>query len=117
MISDFKHLVSTLYEEWRDCLMQSLNPSERTFFESICFRTATNADLKQSLSKLSYFLCRKFDRKVIVLVDEYEGPNNCAFEHGYVGQVRSLYPTMTVNVKVKQFRPMGFSAEAYFLIS
>jgi len=70
--------------------MQSLMPSERSYFESILNKTAMVADLKTSLYKLSHFLARKFHREVIVLIDEYEAPNNRANEHGYFGKVHSL---------------------------
>jgi hypothetical protein len=49
MLSDFKTLVSRLCREWEDCLMQSLKPEDKAYFESIYLKTATNADLKKSL--------------------------------------------------------------------
>jgi hypothetical protein len=91
MLSHFKYLVSDLYREWKDCLMPSLKQPDRTYFESICFKTATEAELEMSLYTLSELLFRKFGRKVIVLIDEYEAPNNCAYEDGYFKKVRSLY--------------------------
>jgi hypothetical protein len=43
---------------------------------------------------LSYFLAEKFRQRVIVLIDEYEAPNNRAYDHGYLDEVRSLYPSL-----------------------
>jgi hypothetical protein len=94
MLSRFKGLVSALYARWQDCLMQSLELPERTYFESIRNKTATEGDLMRSLYKLSYFLAKKFRREVIVLIDEYEAPINCAYDHGYFDEVRSLYPSL-----------------------
>jgi hypothetical protein len=74
--------------------MQSLNLAERTYFESICLKTATEVNLTRSLYKLSYFLRREFGRKVIVLIDEYEAPIICAYEYGYFDKVRSLYSSL-----------------------
>ncbi|KAF8506588.1 hypothetical protein F5888DRAFT_1643615 [Russula emetica] len=91
MLSNFKDLVSDLYMEWEDCLLQSLSPVDKTYFESICLKTATEDELTNSLYRLSKFLTRKFGRKVIVLIDEYEAPINCAFENDYFNEVRSLY--------------------------
>lgn len=71
--------------------MPSLKPADKTYFESICLMTAMNADLEWSLYSLSSFLARKFDRRVIVIIDEYEAPNNYAYDHGYFTEVRSLY--------------------------
>jgi hypothetical protein len=43
---------------------------------------------------LSKHLFWKFGREVIVLIDEYEAPNNRAYEDGYFKEVRSLYPSL-----------------------
>ena len=91
MLLGFKRMVSRLYLEWEDCLIQSLKPVEWSYFESICLKTATNSDLRESLFMLSCFLTQKFDQKVIVLIDEYEVPNVCAFDYGYLKIVCSLY--------------------------
>jgi len=93
-LSDFRSLVSRLYMKWKDCLVQSLKLPERTYFESIRNKTATKADLMKSLYRLSYFLAQKFRQRVIVLIDEYEAPNNRAYDHGYFGEVRSLCPSL-----------------------
>jgi hypothetical protein len=94
MLSNFRDLVSVLYAEWEDCLMQSLKLPERTYFESIRNKTATEANLMRSLYKLSYFLAKKFCQRVIVLIDKYEVPNNCAYDHGYFDEIHSLYPSL-----------------------
>jgi hypothetical protein len=59
---ELQRLSFRLYAEWEDCLMQSLKPPERTYFESIRNKTATEADLTKSLYKLSCFLAEKFGR-------------------------------------------------------
>ena len=74
--------------------MQSLKLPERTYFESIHNKTATEADLTRSLYKLSRFLAQKFRQGVIVPIDEYEVPNNHAYDKGYFDEVRSLYPSL-----------------------
>ena len=94
MVSTFKDLVSELYTDWEACLMPSLTKADREFFESICLKTASPSNLRRSLYKLSRFLNHKFNRKVIVLIDEYEAPNNCAYEHGYFKEVRFIYPSL-----------------------
>ena len=95
MLSRFKSLVSNLYAEWEDCLIHSLVPRQRRYFESILDKTATEVDLQESLYNLSYLLTKKFRQKVIVLIDEYEAPNNRAYEHGYFKEVRSLHPSLS----------------------
>ena len=94
MLLKFKDYVSVLYMKWEDYIMESLKPVEKAYVESICFKTATKDDLKLSLYKLSYFLVQKFDRKVIVAIDEYEVSNNYAYDHGYFNKVHFLYPPL-----------------------
>ena len=90
MLSDFRNLASNLYIQWEDFLIPSLKVWERTYFESICNKTAMEDDLTWSLCKLSFFLARKFCRSVIVLIDDYEAPINHAYDCGYFYDVGSL---------------------------
>ena len=92
MLSDFAHLVSHLYMEWKDCLVESLEPESKPYFESILLKTASKSDLKQSLLELSYFLHQKFGQKVIVLIDNCQAPYNSACEHDYFNVVCPLFP-------------------------
>ena len=94
MLSSFRDLVSVLYTEWEDYLMQSLHPWERAYFESVRDNTITEDDLMRSLSKLSYVVAKKSGQKVIVLIDEYEAPNNRAYDRGYFNEVGFLYPSL-----------------------
>jgi hypothetical protein len=95
MLSAFSDLVSELYAKWEDCLVQSLRPEQRRYFESILNMTATKDELMRTLYKLTLFLADKFRRNVIVLIDEYEAPNNRAYEHGYFNDVRSPHPSLS----------------------
>ena len=90
MFESFRSFVSRLYETWEDFLMMSLKLPERTYFESIRNKTGTEVDLKLSLYNLSYFINKNFSQKVIVLIDEYDAPDNHAYNYGYVNKVRSL---------------------------
>ena len=94
MLWDFKDLVSDLYAKWQGCLMQSLELPERIYFESIRNMTATKRGLAKSLFKLSRFIAQKFGQKVIVLIDEYEAPNNRAYDRGYFDEVGLLYTSL-----------------------
>jgi hypothetical protein len=65
MLSNFKDLVSHLYKKWKDSLMQSLDPTDGTYFEAICLKTATEDDLIKSLYNLSYFLAQESGQNVL----------------------------------------------------
>ncbi len=47
-------------------------------------------DISRSLRGLSQVLCRYYDRKVIILIDEYDAPLASAFKNGYYDQMISL---------------------------
>ena len=52
-------------------------------FDQVFFRHPCN---------LTYFVAKRFSQKVMVLIDEYEAPNNRAYDNGYFDKVRSLIP-------------------------
>ena len=93
MFWSFRVMVSDLYEESYEYLGQSLDPEEKEFYESIRFNRAPAELWGNSLQRLSYFLARKSGRGVMVFIDEYEAPDNRAYELGYFDQVRPSYPS------------------------
>lgn len=46
--------------------------------------------LTSSLEVLSSLLCRHYERKVVLLIDEYDVPLDKAFQHGYYNEMVSL---------------------------
>ena len=46
--------------------------------------------LVSSLQTLSQLLCRHYGQKAIILIDEYDGPLDKAFQHGYYKEMVSL---------------------------
>jgi hypothetical protein len=88
MLDSFKDMVSSLYKGWKGYLWDSLEPKDQNDFQSFIDEEASHAKLRASLERLSSFLAKKSGRKVIVLIDEYEAPNNRAYEHGFFKEVR-----------------------------
>jgi hypothetical protein len=97
MLSSFRWRVSLLYKEWRQFLRGSLDSNEDAFFEAICLETASEDQFRDSLYLLSLFLARRFGKKVIVLIDEYDAPINfaheLAHEKDFFVKVRPSYPS------------------------
>jgi hypothetical protein len=93
MFSSFKRMVSNLYKEWYQYLEHILDPEEKAFFESIRLNTASEGDWRDGLQRLSVFLARKSEQGAMVFIDEYEVPNNRAYDHGFLAQVRLSYPS------------------------
>ena len=88
MFWSFRVMVSVLYEESYEYLEYFLKPGEKAVFESIRLNIAPVEHWGDSLQRLSYFLARKSGRGVMVFIDEYEAPMNCAYENDYFDKVR-----------------------------
>jgi hypothetical protein len=93
MFSSFRRMVSDLYKEWYQYLEHILDLEEKAFFESIRLNTASVGDWRDSLKRLSVFLARKSERGAMIFIDEYEAPNNRAYELDFFDQVRPSYPS------------------------
>ena len=89
----FRVTVLVLYEESYEYLEESLNSGEKEFFKSICFNKAPKDHWGDSLQQLSYSLARKSGQCVMVFIDEYKVPVNCAYEFGFFVEVHPLYPS------------------------
>ncbi|CAL7867110.1 9-O-acetyl-N-acetylneuraminate esterase [Fusobacterium necrophorum subsp. funduliforme] len=92
---------------WRDCLRQikillkdlynsfeflrsSLNPSELRSFDKIWFEEESG-NYQNALKMLSSFLKKYYQKKSIILIDEYDTSIVCAYEHGYYEEAISFF--------------------------
>lgn len=78
-------LMSRLYREYRDILIKGtqLADDQRSVYFRILDRKADQADLQNALQFLSECLEQHYHHKVIILIDEYDTPLNCAYEKDY----------------------------------
>ena len=78
----FKTTISEMYQQ-HDYLLKSdeLKKYDKEIFEKIIYTTATNTNYKFSLKNLSQYLNKHFNKKVIILVDEYDAPIINAFQN------------------------------------
>jgi hypothetical protein len=60
--------------------------------------TMTDTVLKTSLKTLSGLLCKHYDHKIILLIDEYDVPLDKAFQAGYYDEMVSLIRSLFSNV-------------------
>ncbi|KIL69450.1 hypothetical protein M378DRAFT_157725, partial [Amanita muscaria Koide BX008] len=90
MFASFRVMVSNLYKEWYQYLGDSLDPEEKRFFDSIRLNTAVEYWI-HSLNQLTGFLAQKCGRKVMVFIDEYEAPNNRAYELDFFDKVPTVF--------------------------
>lgn len=85
-----KTLMRDLYEEHR-YLYQHLSASEKLFFDHVCQKEIDEPDLGASLKKLIQFMARYSQRKVVVLIDEYDQPLLRAFYRGFEKDFQDFY--------------------------
>ncbi len=74
-LDSFKEIIVELYENF-DFLLQSnkLTDTEKARFNEIILENASLTKYKSSLKNLSAYLKKHFNKKVIILVDEYDTP-------------------------------------------
>ncbi|MGL6108169.1 AAA family ATPase [Romboutsia sp.] len=72
-IDIFRHKMSSLYISFK-YLLNTLDSAEKTYFNDILYRTSTISELEVSLLKLSEYLNKYYNQKVIILIDEYDTP-------------------------------------------
>ena len=88
-------IIEGLYNKY-DFLLKSelLNAKEKRFYESVC-STMNDSIAAVSLQALSDYLNRYYEKKVIILLDEYDTPMQEAYVNGYwkelTGFTRSLF--------------------------
>ena len=92
-------LASVIREEARrlQFLLEStkLTEVDKEFFSLLLKEDMSDQSLRGSLRELSLLLCRHFDKRVIILIDEYDVPLAKANERGYYDRmvllVRNLF--------------------------
>ena len=93
MLGSFKVLIAKLYEGWKSYLLDSLSEQKKKIFQSYMDEIADGIQLRVSLERLTTFLAKKSGRKVIILIDEYDAPNNRAYEFNFFKQVCPSSPS------------------------
>jgi hypothetical protein len=88
MLLLFREQISILYADWQEYLHESLSQRELDSYKSTIRKKAPSDICKLALRRLPSLPARRSGRGVVVFIDEYEGPINCASECGYFTQVR-----------------------------
>ncbi|HLP46879.1 MAG TPA: AAA family ATPase, partial [Candidatus Kapabacteria bacterium] len=64
-----------------------LFPHEKEYFRSIITRTGSISDYTNSLESLLIFLNRFYNKRAVVLIDEYDTPVHSGHIHGYYDEI------------------------------
>ena len=83
-LNRLRSMVSTIYQENLHLYESStLNEWQKKDFHAYLDKAAAEEDLKESLRFLTACLYKYYNKKVVVLVDEYDAPINNALMKGY----------------------------------
>ena len=84
----FKALIAEEYERHRNLLDSSkLSNDEKELFHAILKQQANQANTTSSLKYLVKWLHSHYDKKVIVLIDEYDAPIHMAYFYNYYSHI------------------------------
>ena len=75
-----------------------LSDFDKDDFVSILNRSASDRIYKESLQKLSQYLCKHFGKETLVLIDEYDAAIHQGFQYGYYSEIVEIMKALLGNV-------------------
>ena len=91
-----KSLISNLYNEF-EFIREKLNEKDLIEFEKIWFKKE-DGDYDNSLRLLSEYLYNYYQKKVVLLIDEYDNPLIVANQNGYYKEAINFYRNLYSSV-------------------
>ena len=102
-----KSAISRLFSEYK-YLLNVLDKFDTLAFENILLKNTELEDLKEALKFLTRILYEKYNKKVIVLIDEYDSPLVSAYINGYYEKAKDFFKTFYSTVlKDNSYLQMG----------
>ena len=92
MEKDIKSTVASLFSEYK-YLLNDLDKFDTVTFENIIMKNTNVEDLKEALKFLTKILYEKYNKKVVVLIDEYDAPLVSAYHNGYYEKAKDFFKT------------------------
>jgi len=90
-LSALKHLIANLFRQHRYLVESDKFASDEIqFFQQIIDLSADNESYATSLLRLSEFLSRYHDQRVMILIDEYDTPIHSSYMHDYAPEMLSF---------------------------
>ena len=87
-LSKIKELIQDEYARHYYMLeSRNLMPHERDYFQKIIDLKGDEGNYENSLGKLLVFLSRFYNKRAVILVDEYDAPVHAGFTYGYYDDV------------------------------
>lgn len=102
-----KSAISRLFSEYK-YLLNDLDKFDTLTFENILLKNTELEDLKEALKFLTKILYEKYNKKVVVLIDEYDSPLVSAYINGYYERAKDFFKTFYSTVlKDNSYLQMG----------
>ena len=102
-----KSTISRLFSEYK-YLLNDLDKFDTLTFENILLKNTELEDLKEALKFLTKILYEKYNKKVVVLIDEYDSPLVSAYINGYYEKAKDFFKTFYSSVlKDNSYLQMG----------
>ena len=107
MVNYLKVLISNLCLENR-YLLENLDSFDKVLFENYINKNAKIETLKDTLKFLTRILYEKYNKKVVVLIDEYDAPLVSAYHNKYYEKAKDFFKTFYSSVlKDNPYLQMG----------
>ncbi len=107
--SDIKLKIKELFKDY-SYLVDSFDKYDKLDFEKyiLDIESLEEADLKKSLHILTKLLCKYYNQKVILLIDEYDSPILSAIEKGYYTEMKDFLKAFYGDaLKTNEYLQMG----------
>ena len=87
-LEDIKKLIRKEYARHYYLLeSEKLRPFEKNYFQKIIDLTGNKSDYAISLENLLIFLSRHYNKRVVILIDEYDTPVHAGYQYGYYDEI------------------------------
>ncbi|MBS5188242.1 MAG: AAA family ATPase, partial [Fusobacterium nucleatum] len=107
MEKDIKSTVASLFSEYK-YLLKDLDKFDTITFENVIMKNIELENLKEILKFLTKILYEKYNKKVIVLIDEYDSPLVSAYTNGYYENAKDFFKTFySIVLKDNNYLQMG----------
>ena len=107
MQKDIKSTVARLFSEYK-YLLKDLDKFDTITFENVIMKNIELENLKEILKFLTKILYEKYNKKVIVLIDEYDSPLVSAYINGYYENAKDFFKTFySLVLKDNNYLQMG----------
>ena len=92
MKNNIKSIIASFFSEYK-YLLNDLDKYDTIRFENIIMKNVKLEDLTEILKFLTKIMYEKYNKKVVVLIDEYDTPLVSAYINGYYEKAKNFFKT------------------------